>query len=103
MTRESETKVKARNKIVIKKGFTIDSQQLPFQFQVKVTQLLIQWTHSKTTLMHKMEPLKTTITQLFLRMETQTLESMLLQVISFKQQYKMDQGWLIISIKMEQL
>jgi len=53
--------------------------------------------------MHKMEPLKTTITQLFQRMETQTLESMLLQVISFRQQYKMDQGWLIISIKMEQL
>ena len=89
MTKECETKVKARNKIVIKRHFTIDLQPLHFQCQAKVTLLSTPWTHFKITLKFLMEPRRITITQSFQHMEIQTLENMQLLVISSKEQFKM--------------
>ena len=92
MRKESEIKVKGRNKIVIKKEFIIDLPRPLFQCLVKVIQLLILWTLFKTTQMYRLEPLKITIIPLFLPMEIRTLENMRLQVISFKVRYKMVLG-----------
>ena len=92
MTKECETKVKARNKIVIKRHFTIDLQPLHFQCQVKVTLLSTPWTHFKITLKFLMEPRRITITQSFQHMEIQTLENMPPLVISSKEQFKMALG-----------
>jgi len=92
MTKECETKAKAKNKIVIKKHFTIDLQPLHFQCQVKVTLLSTPWTPFKITLKFPMEPRRITITQSFQHMEIQTLENMPPLVISSKEQFKMALG-----------
>ena len=91
MTKEFETKAKAKNKIVTKKHFSTDSLQLHFQCQVKVTLLSTPWTLFKITLKFLM-PRRITTTQLFQRMETQILGNMPPLVISSKGQFKMAQG-----------
>jgi hypothetical protein len=88
--KELETKVKVKNKIAIKKDFIIDLQQPLFQYQVRATLQLIQWTPFRITRMCRTELIRITIILSFRPMEILILGSMPQQAISFKHLCKMD-------------
>ena len=87
-----EIKVKER-RVATKKEFKIGLQQQHFQCQDKVVHQLTQWILFKTTIQTmQMEYNRITITQSF-QLMVKILESMQLQVISFKALIRMDQDW----------
>ena len=84
------TKVKVRNKEVIRKGFIIGLRQLHFQCQVRVDQQLIRWIQFR--IIRMCQSTRITIILLYQHMELVTQGNMPQQVISSKVVCKMEAG-----------